>query len=77
MRKALVALFKGSILGVPETYIDGEIATKGRIDHHFLTVSGVTVLLFAEMKHRLLEGMSRESSRLNAVAQLAAEADGM
>ena len=49
----------------------GRIATKGRIEYYFIVVGCLTVL-FIEVK--LSIGSSTE--RMNAVAQVIAEADG-
>jgi hypothetical protein len=61
-----------TIRNVPESVIQGRISTRGRIKHHFL-VFGKLALLVIEVKYWL--GSSDE--RLNAIAQVIAECDGM
>jgi hypothetical protein len=67
-----VALFSGLVFNTPETILEGRLTTKGRIEYQFLTYGGVTVV-FIEVKLEI--GGSTE--RLNCVAQVIAECDGM
>jgi len=67
-----VALFSGLVFNTPETILEGKITTKGRIKYQFLTYGGVTIV-FIEVKLEI--GGSTE--RLNCVAQVIAECDGM
>ena len=67
-----MALFSGIVLNSPETILEGRITTKGRIEYQFQTYGGVTVV-FIEVK--LETGGFAE--RLNCVAQVIAECDGM
>ena len=66
-----VARFHSLILNDPETLMPGRIATQGRIEYHFKVIGGLTVL-FVEVK--LFIGSDAE--RMNAIAQVIAEADG-
>jgi hypothetical protein len=61
-----------TIRNVPESVIQGRISTRGRIKYHFL-VFGELSLLVIEVKFRLGTG----DERLNAIAQVIAECDGM
>jgi hypothetical protein len=61
-----------TIRNVPESVIQGRISTRGRIEYHFL-VFGELSLLVIEVKFRLGTG----DERLNAIAQVIAECDGM
>jgi hypothetical protein len=61
-----------TIRNVPESVIQGRIPTRGRIEYHFL-VFGELSLLVIEVKFRLATG----DERLNAIAQVIAECDGM
>ena len=67
-----MALFSGLVCNTPETILEGRLTTKGRIEYQFLTYGGVTVV-FIEVKLEI--GGSTE--RLNCVAQVIAECDGM
>jgi len=67
-----VALFSGLVFNTPETILEGRLTTKGRIEYQFLTYGGVTVV-FIEVKLEI--GGSTE--RLNCVALVIAECDGM
>jgi hypothetical protein len=67
-----VALFSGIVLNTPETILEGRIATKGRIEYQFQTYGGVTIL-FIEVKLEI-GGLAE---RLDCVAQVIAECDGM
>ena len=67
-----MALFSGLVCNTPETILEGRLTTKGRIEYQFLTCGGVTVV-FIEMKLEI--GGSTE--RLNCVAQVIAECNGM
>ena len=68
----IVFLFSGLLLNTPETVLDSRITTKGRIEYHFKTYGGVTIV-FIEVK--LVLGSATE--RLDCVAQVIAECDGM
>lgn len=50
----------------------GRLTTKGRIEYQF-KVCGALTVLFVEVKYKLASG----TDRLNAVAQVIAEADGI
>jgi hypothetical protein len=63
------ARFELSIANVPEFTIAGRIASKGRIEYHFLVLGGLTVQV------KLDPGVVEQ--RLNAVAQVIAESGGM
>ncbi|KAF8328593.1 uncharacterized protein EI90DRAFT_2925831 [Cantharellus anzutake] len=63
-------LFCSSITGVPETALGGRVATKGRVEHHFVAVGGLTLLVVVTM-YKLGTPMGRR----NAIAQMVAEAD--
>jgi hypothetical protein len=67
-----IALFRLTILNTPESIIPGRMTTKGRIEYHFLVFGGLAVLVI-EVKYVL--GVAEE--RLNAIAQVIAECDGM
>jgi hypothetical protein len=67
-----VALFSGIVLNTPETILESRIATRGRIEYQFQTYGGVTIL-FIEVKLEI-GGLTE---RLNCVAQVIAECDGM
>ena len=67
-----MALFSGLVFNTSETILEGRLTTKGRIEYQFLTYGGVTVV-FIEVKLEI--GGSTE--RLNCVAQVIAECDGM
>ena len=53
-------------------HCEGRIATKGRIEYQFQTYGGVTIL-FIEVKL----GIGGLAERLDCVAQVIAECDGM
>ena len=69
-----MALFSGIVLNTPETetILEGRIATKGPIEYQFQTYGGVTIV-FIEVKLEI-GGLTE---RLNCVAQVIAECDGM
>jgi len=67
-----VSLFDGLVVNTPEAILDGRITTKGRIEYHFKTYGGVTVV-FIEVKLAL----GSKTERLDYVAQVIAECDGM
>jgi len=67
-----VSLFRGRLFNTPETILERRITTKGRIEYHYRTYGGITVV-FIEVKSEL--GTSTE--RLNCIAQVIAECDGM
>jgi hypothetical protein len=67
-----VGLFSGLLYNTPESMLEGKIASKGWIEYQFKTFGGVTVL-FIEVK--LLIGSLSE--RLDCIAQVIAEADGV
>jgi hypothetical protein len=67
-----VVLFSGLVFNTPETILEGRITTKGRIEYQFLTYGAVTIV-FIEVKLEI--GSLPE--RLNCVAQVIAECDGM
>jgi hypothetical protein len=56
----------------PESLLEGKITTKGRMEYQFKTYGGVTVL-FIEVKLEI----GSFSERLNCLAQVIAECDGM
>jgi hypothetical protein len=64
-------LFKRQLKNVPESIIPGRIGTKGRIEYHYILL-GIVNVVFVEMKLKL----GSELERLNAIAQVIAEADG-
>ena len=67
-----IALFKLIINNTPESTIHGRMTTKGRIEYHFLMFGGISILVI-EVKYIL--GVAEE--RLDAIAQVIAECDGM
>jgi hypothetical protein len=67
-----VALFSGRLLNKPETIMEGRITTKGRIEYQFQSYGSINIV-FIEVKLNI--GSSTE--RLNFVAQVIAECDGM
>jgi hypothetical protein len=67
-----VALFKCTIRNTPEIIIPGRTSTKGRIEYQFVVFGGLSVLVI-EVKYVLKSG----EDRLNAIAQVVAECDGM
>jgi len=68
----IVRLFSGLLFNTPEAILEGRLTTKGRIEYQFKTYGGITVV-FIEVKLEI--GNSTE--RLNCVAQVIAECDGM
>ena len=68
----LVKQFTFMIRNEPETIIAGRIGTGGRIGYFFKTF-GATAILCIERKFRL----GNEDERLEAIAQVIAECDGM
>jgi len=68
----IVCLFSGLLFNTPETIIEGRLATKGRIEYQFQAYGGITVV-FIEVKLEI-GGLAE---RLNFVAQVIAECDGM
>jgi hypothetical protein len=67
-----VALFAGTIVNTPETILEGRITSQGRIEYQF-QIYGVVTVVFIEVKLQI--GGLEE--RLNCVAQVIAECDGM
>jgi hypothetical protein len=67
-----VSLFDLTILNTPESIIPGRMTTKGRIEYHFSVFGGLAILVI-EVKFTL--GTADE--RLDAIAQVIAECDGM
>jgi hypothetical protein len=67
-----VALFSGAMINTPETILEGRLTSQGRIEYQFQTCGGVTVV-FIEVKLQI--GGLEE--RLNCIAQVIAECDGM
>jgi hypothetical protein len=67
-----VGLFSGLLYNTPESLLEGKIAIKGRMEYQFKTFGGITVL-FIEVKLNI----GSLSERLNCVAQVIAEADGV
>ena len=68
----IVRLFSGLLFNTPETVLEGRLTTRDRIEYHFRTYGGITVV-FIEVKLEL--GSSTE--HLNFVAQVITECDGM
>ena len=68
----IIALFCGRLFNTAETILEGRITTKGRIEYHFRTYGGITVV-FIEVKVEL----GTPPERLNCLAQVIAECDGM
>jgi hypothetical protein len=68
----IVALFSGHLLNTPETILEGRLTTKGRIEYQFQTYGAINVV-FIEVKLEI----GGQSERLNFVAQVIAECDGM
>ncbi|KAG8990184.1 hypothetical protein FRB90_001873 [Tulasnella sp. 427] len=66
----LTALFRSAVVATPETILESRIATQGRVEHQFCTMNGITLLLI-EVKYKV----GTPTDRLNAVAQVIAEAD--
>ena len=63
--------FSSSFRNLPESTIEGRIATKDRVQYHFTAIRS-TVLVLIEVKFKI--GNAKE--RLDAVAQIIAECDG-
>lgn len=68
----LVAQFHLLIQNTPESIIQGRITTKGLVEYQFKDCGALTIL-FIEAKLRL----GSYDERLNAIAQVVAEADGI
>lgn len=68
----LVHQFRLLITNVPECIIPGRITKRGRIEYQF-KVCGTLTMLFVEIKFHITDGCER----LNAIAQIIAEADGL
>lgn len=68
----LVAQFHLLVQNTPESIIQGRITTKGLVKYQF-KVCGALTILFVEAKLRL----GSYDGRLNAIAQVVAEADGI
>jgi hypothetical protein len=68
----IVALFSGNLINTPETLIEGRITTKGHIEYQFQTYGAINVVLI-EVKLEI----GNQQERLNFVAQVIAECDGM
>ena len=67
-----LGLFSGLIYNTPESLIEGKIASKGRMEYQFKMFGGITVL-FVEVKLNI----GSLGERLDCIAQVIAEADGM
>ena len=68
----LVKQFTFMMRNEPETIISGRISTSGRIEYFFKTF-GATAILCIEMKFKI----GNQDERLEAIAQVIAECDGM
>ena len=68
----LLGRFNFAIKNTPETMLHGRISTKGRIEYQFVTFSGVTLLVFVEVKL----GTGSREEYLDAIAQIIAESNG-
>jgi hypothetical protein len=64
-------VFEFTVRNLPESFIEGRITTKGRVQYYFRAIRSVAVL-FIEFKIHI--GSATE--RLDAVAQVIAECDG-
>jgi hypothetical protein len=67
----IVALFSGLLFNKPEEILEGNIATKDRIEYLFKTYGGITVI-FIEVKLDI----GNLAERLNCIAQVIAECGG-
>jgi hypothetical protein len=67
-----VGLFSGLLFNTPESLLEGKIASKGRMEYQFKVFDGI-IILFIEVKLEI----GGFSERLNCIAQVIAEADGM
>jgi len=67
-----VALFSGLLFNTPETVLEDRLTTKGHIEYQFTTYGGITVV-FIEAKLDI----GNLTERLNCIAQVIAECDGM
>ena len=72
MFNQIVALFSGLLFNTPETLLEGRLTSKGRIEYQFKTYGGITVV-FIEVKLDI----GNLTERLNCIAQVIAECDGM
>ena len=68
----LVKQFGFMLRNQPETLITGPIGTRGRIEY-FIKTFGATAILCIETK----PSIGNERERLDAIAQVIAECDGM
>ena len=65
-------LFGNAITNKPEGLLDSEFTRRGRIEHHFCTMSSVGIV-FIEVKKSWALGRAR----LDVIAQVLAESAGM
>ena len=67
-----MGLFSGLLFNKPESLLEGKITSKGRIEYQFKAFETI-IVLFIEIKLEI--GSFQE--RLNCIAQVIAEADGI
>ena len=67
----LIAIFSSTYRNLPESTIEGRIATKGRLQYHFTTIIS-TALVLIEVRFRI----GHIYERMDAVAQVIAECYG-
>jgi len=68
----LVGLFDLTIHNTPKSVIPAHMTTRGRIEYHYVVLGGISLLVI-EVKYT----MGNAQERLNAIAQVIAELDGM
>ena len=66
-----MCLFGSAIINKPERLPDAEFTKRGKIEHHFCSLSSVSIV-FIEVKKNLVSG----KGKLDIIAQVLAESAG-
>ena len=66
-----MCLFGTAIINKPEGLLDAEFTKRGKIEHHFCSLSSVSIV-FIEVKKTLVSG----KAKLDVIAQVLAESAG-
>ena len=67
-----MCLFGTAIVNKPEGLLDAEFTKKGKIEHHFCSLSSVSII-FIEVKREFVLG----KGKLDVIGQVLAESAGM
>ena len=66
-----MCLFGSAVINKPEGLLDAEFTKRGKIEHHFCSLSSVSIV-FIEVKKNLFWG----KAKLDVIAQVLAESAG-